>query len=333
MQALVAISEHPIFGKAMKKVNLMALRVHPPKPPLDYRERYHARQEAEGRVMRSDPRRLQQRISNEQDKYYSDCRWATPLIQALTNFKSTSGTMFVDWHECREHAGLKRNGACGRTHIERLLGRTDCMMSAPVEDRQGIEFLMAIDQGGCPLIGFGSAGHKGGLGYALRSLMSGTRNQIVWDGLRTVNIAVDQQDMDDEMDPDLLQCVLDFMAGASLVEHLSLRCMTEPSYTREDQFDHFAATMQLPRIRHIWFGGALPEIGILIGFCQRHRDTLKQIVCTADLSEWTPRLHATRTRLEQSAPWVTLLVQDMYENMVIVNEKDGYIHKELVKDV
>ncbi|KAK5675082.1 hypothetical protein LTS10_012156 [Elasticomyces elasticus] len=338
MQALVAISIHPTFSKAMKKVNLMALRVHAPMLPRSHRDRFHAQQEdakrtPEERALFADRRRLQQRISHEQDEYYSDCKWTTPLIQALKNFKDKYCALFVDWQVCHEYAGRKRNEACGRKHIERLLGKTDCMIKASVDDQQVVEFLVAIDQGGCPLVGFGSAGHPGGLGSPLRSFLPGTRNQSVWDSLRTVDIAIDQQDMDDEMDPDLPECVLNFMAGAPLVEHLSLRCMADPSDTREDQFDDFAAMMHLPSIRHIWFGGALPETGILIGFCQRHRDTLKQIVCTADLSEWTPRLHAARARLEQSAPWVTLLVEDMYENMVIVNEKDGYIHKELVKNV
>ncbi|KAK3616340.1 hypothetical protein LTR56_026020 [Elasticomyces elasticus] len=301
MQALVAISRHSIFGKAMKKVNLMALRVRDPKPARSDQVLLRVqRAEARGspqlgaliRLIRHQ-RCLQQQISDEQDDYYSECQWTTPLIEALRNFKSTSCNMFVDWQECREYSGITRNAACGRMHIERMLG----------------------------------------MGFLLHTFMIGGRDESVWDGLRTVDIAIDQYTRYEPTDHDVAQRMLDFMAGARLVEHLSLRCVADPADTRHDQFDAFTAMAQLPSIRHIWFGGALPDAGILVEFCQRHRDTLKQVVCTANLHEWTPRFSAARAALEQTAPWVSLLVKDVYRNMAIVNENDGYIHKPLVMDL
>ncbi|KAK5733226.1 hypothetical protein LTR17_009832 [Elasticomyces elasticus] len=200
MQALVAISKHSIFGKAMKKINLMALRVRDPKPAgSDQILQRVQRAEARGSTQMGAPirvirhhRRLQQQISDEQDEYYSDCQWTTPLIQALRNFKSTSCDMFVDWQECREYSGITRNAACGRMHIERMLGVSDCMINVPVDDHQGIEFLMAIDQGGYPLAGFGCGGHSSGMGFPLHTFMIGDRDQRVWSALRTVDIAIDQ---------------------------------------------------------------------------------------------------------------------------------------------
>ncbi|KAK3626052.1 hypothetical protein LTR56_020065 [Elasticomyces elasticus] len=278
MQALVAISRHPIFGKAMKKINLMALRVRDLKPAgSDQILRRLQRAEARGstqmgaliRLIRHQ-RRLQEQISDEQDDYYSDCRWTTPLTQALRNFKSTSCDMFVDWQECREYSGITRNAACGRMHIERMLGVSDCMINVPVDDHQGIEFLMAIDQGGCPLAGFGCGGHSSGMGFPLHTFMIGDRDQRVWSVLRTVDIAIDQYTRYEPTDHDVAQRMLDFMAGAQLVEHLSLRCVADPADTRHEQFNAFTAMAQLPSIRHIWFGGALPDTGILAEFCQRH---------------------------------------------------------------
>ncbi|KAK3621739.1 hypothetical protein LTR56_022631 [Elasticomyces elasticus] len=308
MQALVEISKHNVFRKAIKKVNFVVqwLRSSQPEQPL-----FAQRKETCSREQRAQARdsiRRHGQAYAEQRQYYSHGDWSFALEEALQNFSKSAGSMSIEF----ANAWTARASACGTRRLKRLFA-DPTLTIGPIPDVHGATFLRTIVRGSCPISNFAATGLVWGLDLPLKliKVVPGPQpTPTLFAGLRALNTFVDHQCWRHGAAEDV-QHVFSFFRGAQTVEHLTLRTI---SPTSTDRFDGFANTAYLPSLQRLTFFAAFPWPENIVRFCKRHELTLKHVEANdIDPLIFDEIMDPARVQLNQAVPSITFSEPDRDE--------------------
>ncbi|KAK5719774.1 hypothetical protein LTR17_015145 [Elasticomyces elasticus] len=308
MQALVDISKHNVYRKAVKKINFVVqwLRSSQPEQPL-----FATHRESRSREKRAQARdliRRHEQAYSEQRRYYSRGDWSFALEEALQNFSESPGSMSIAF----ANAWIARASPCGTRRLKRLFA-DPTLTIGPIPDAHGATFLRTIVRGSCPISNFEATGLVWGLDLPLKLMEVVPGRQPTptpFAGLRALDIFVDHQCWRHGAAEDV-QRVLGFFGGAQTVEHLTLRTIAP---TSTGTFDGFANTAYLPRLQRLSFFGAFPEPENIVWFCKRHELTLKHIEASdIDPLIFDEVMDPARAQLNQAVPSVVFSEPDRDE--------------------
>ncbi|KAK5722339.1 hypothetical protein LTR15_005568 [Elasticomyces elasticus] len=245
MQALVDISKHNTFRKAIKKINFVVQWLRSSQPEqllLAQRKDTHSREQ---RAQTRDLIRRHEQAYSEQRRYYSHSDWSFALEEALQNFSESPGSISIEF----ANAWTARASACGTRRLKRL-SADPTLTIGPIPDAHGATFLRTIVRGLCPISNFAATGLVWGLDLPLKLIKVDPGPQptpTLFAGLRALDIFVDHQCWQHGAAEDV-QRVFGFFGGARTVEHLTLRTI---SPTSTDTFDGFANTAHELTLKHV----------------------------------------------------------------------------------
>ncbi|KAK4959451.1 hypothetical protein LTR10_004256 [Elasticomyces elasticus] len=303
MQALVDISKHNTFRKAIKKINFVVqwLRSSQPEQLL-----LAQRKDTHSREQRAQTRDLIRR----HEQAYSEQRrdWSFALEEALQNFSESPGSISIEF----ANAWTARASACGTRRLKRL-SADPTLTIGPIPDAHGATFLRTIVRGLCPISNFAATGLVWGLDLPLKLIKVDPGPQptpTLFAGLRALDIFVDHQCWRHGAAEDV-QRVFGFFGGARTVEHLTLRTI---SPTSTDTFDGFANTAYLPSLQRLTFFAAFPWPENIVRFCKRHELTLKHVEANdIDPLIFDEIMDPARVQLNQAVPSITFSEPDRDE--------------------
>ncbi|TKA65021.1 hypothetical protein B0A55_10566 [Friedmanniomyces simplex] len=296
MQALVDISEHAAFGKALKQINLLALAV--PKKPSGYwlqsrRTRRHQEPDRnrDERVQNRDGRRLYQQMCEVQDAFWRSHGWSSFLIKALENLNKSVGSIWIAFSSVR---GAFKS-ACGLKSLELMLGLTDCLVSIVVGNTDSAALLRAISEGGCPVVGFTSGGSTQGKPAPPQLLTESTnaRGASIFATLRFADIYLCEPPVPHK---ETLGRMASFLVGAHSLEHVVLRRAT--SYTFRSHTDVLDTDVHLPKLQKIEIQGMYPASHDLTAFCKRHKESLRRVEISGPWNRLALQHHTLAQRRE-----------------------------------
>ncbi|KAK3658750.1 hypothetical protein LTR56_001621 [Elasticomyces elasticus] len=243
MQALVDITKDKVYGKVIRTLNLLALKI--PKSPPYAQGRYGRRRAAEGQP---DPDR--------------DTRIQKPLREALQQIKTSTDGISINLI----NTTAELRSACGVRALESILGQADCLSEIGSYQSAIPTLLHAISEGGCPLVGFRFSDPRA---IIIAGDWSQQHHPGLFNGLRTVDIGFRVG-----LNPiDLLAIRL---GCADHLEHLIVRTgLWWQKYT--DYSPVLETTAELSKLREVEIIGPYPEPRHLAAFCTRYGKTLKRL--------------------------------------------------------
>ncbi|KAK4890372.1 hypothetical protein LTR27_010900 [Elasticomyces elasticus] len=195
MQALVDISKHAQYGKAMKQISFVILQPRPRRT---------------GKKTISRDNRLR--------RYYERHRWSPALTEALRNFKNFPGSISIAFDN-----GFKtRQSPCGMSKLDS--NGDSGPKKLKVDEETGAEFFQAIVRGSCPITSFAAPGMKEGISDFIDLVDPELRlaTPTLFASLRALDVFLDDDPWNDGTNQDA-EPLLDFFDGFPALEHLTLR--------------------------------------------------------------------------------------------------------------
>ncbi|KAK3643993.1 hypothetical protein LTR56_009845 [Elasticomyces elasticus] len=271
MQALVEITEHEVYSKVIRKLNLFVLKM-PQKPPHP-RGRYGRRAAAEEqsprdrstRVHKRDVARLYEQNFKKQEQYWRHDEWSVALRKALLNLATTTNGVSIEILGDKS----KLRSACGMRALGQQLEQEDNLDAVPYSTVPRTRLLEAVSEGACPIVGFR---------YEVVTLFSAAdwaerHHPGLFSGLRTVDLIAPP-------DHDPVELVVTRLGCAAHLEHLTLR--TGYSWYGIPNYNNvLMGTAHLPKLREVAIIGSYPDPQHLTAFCTRHGKTLTQLTIDA----------------------------------------------------
>ncbi|KAK5675071.1 hypothetical protein LTS10_012144 [Elasticomyces elasticus] len=218
MQALVDISKHAQYGKAMKQISFVNLQPRP-------------RRTGKKTISRD----------NKLRRYYERHRWSPALTEALRNFKDCPGSMSIAFDN-----GFKtRQSPCGMKKLD--LHGDQGPKKLEVDEEIGAELFKAIVKGSCPITSLAAPGMRGGISDFIDLVDPELRlaTPTLFASLRALDIFLDDDPWHDGTNQDVGP-LLDFFNDALALEHLTLRIAPRPSSHKI--YNSFLRAIYLPSL-------------------------------------------------------------------------------------
>ncbi|KAK5739781.1 hypothetical protein LTR17_005067 [Elasticomyces elasticus] len=277
MQALVNISKHAQYGKAMKQISFVDLQPRP-------------RRTGKKTISRD----------NKLRRYYERHRWSPALTEALRNFKDCPGSMSIAFGN-----GFKtRQSPCGMRKLDSNGDKGPKKLK--VDEDMGAEFFRAIVRGSCPITSFAAPGMREGISDFVDLVDPELRlaTPTLFANLRALDVFLDEDTWFDGDNQDAGP-LLDFFNGAPALEHLTLR--NSPRSSSHKIYNSFLRAVDLPRLGRLSFYGSFPDAKYIVRFSKRHESTLKHVEgMDLDEMDWGDRLNPVREAMASQMPSIKL---------------------------
>ncbi|KAK5728265.1 hypothetical protein LTR15_001400 [Elasticomyces elasticus] len=263
MQALVDVTQHEVYGKVIRKLNLLVARL--PKERPSRHEPYGHRATAKEQPPRDRSTRAQKRdvaplyeaTFKKQERYWNLGEWKATLRKALLNLATTTTGISI---EVRRNVYMLRS-ACGLQALKQQLEQDDCLEG--FNNNLGPELLQTISENW-------SKQHDVGL----------------FSSLRTVDVDTSQKD-------DLVDLIVAGLGCALTLEHFTVR--VDNSWLQRTGYNQaLAGTVHLPKLREFGVSGSYPDPQHLAAFCTRYCKTLKRLTMCGDTAGTYPQAVANR---------------------------------------
>ncbi|KAK5736355.1 hypothetical protein LTR17_007519 [Elasticomyces elasticus] len=267
MQALVEMTEHEVYSKVIRKLNLFVLKM--PKKPPHPRGRYGRRAAAEKepprdrdtRVHKRDVARFYEQNFKKQEEYWRRDEWSVALRKALLNLATRTNGIII------EIMGDKSTlrSACGIRALGRQLEQEDYLDAVPYYSVPRVKLLKAVSEGGCPIVGFTFEV----LPLSVAADWLKHNHSGLFSGLRTIDFHMSRNE-------DPIELVVTRLDCAAHLEHLTVRVdIWNPGTTIHN--NALIGTAPLPKLRGVTVIGSYPDPKHLAAFCTRYGKTLKQL--------------------------------------------------------